>query len=70
LFELFGDFTALWPVGGYIIGRQHWHGAEREYTAWVARASEQRHAEPSVAPDRRPLAVPAKRERTQLGGGR
>jgi hypothetical protein len=43
--------TALWPVGGYVIGRQHWRGAEREYAAWVAQPEEQRHAEPSTAAD-------------------
>lgn len=43
--------TALWPVGGYVIGRQHWRGAEREYAAWVVRAAEQRQAEPGAAAD-------------------
>jgi hypothetical protein len=29
--------TALWPIGGYAIGRWHWRGAEREYATSVGR---------------------------------
>jgi hypothetical protein len=31
--------TALWPVGGYVIGRLYWRGAEREYATWMEQSS-------------------------------
>ncbi len=45
--------AALWPISWYFFGLLHWREAEREYAAWVARAGEQRHAEPGAAPDPR-----------------